>query len=115
MGVLTGKHLEIQSARLDGNKPFLKKLKGLKMHKRDFKNLFTELVAKLEEYDQAGEFPILTSKVRELIEKTAQYLLLSDDWRLSDKEANFIFACGLGLSKRVFEFLKEREKARSAG
>ena len=115
LGVLTGKLLEIQSARLDGNKPFLKKLKGLKMHKRDFKNLYTELVAKLEEYDQAGEFPILTSKVRNLIEKTAQYLLLSDDWKLSDKEANFIFACGLGLSKRVFEFLKEREKARSAG
>ncbi|RTZ69445.1 MAG: hypothetical protein DSZ30_02575 [Aquificaceae bacterium] len=112
LGVLTGKLLQIQEGRLEGNKPFLKKLKGLKMRKGDFKNLFTELVAKLEEYNQAGEFPILTKKVKKLIEKTAQYLLSCEDWKLSDKEANFIFACGMGLSQRVFEILdKETREA----
>jgi CRISPR-associated protein Csh1 len=105
LGVLTGKLLKIQEGRLDGNKPFLKKLKGLKMHKKDFKNLFTEVVAKLEEYDQASDYRVLTKKVEKVIEKTAQYLLSSQDWKLSDKEANFIFACGMGLSQKVFDFI----------
>jgi CRISPR-associated protein Csh1 len=108
LGVLTEKLLEVQEKRLDGNKPFLKKLKGLKMGKRDFKNLFTEVVAKLEEYNQASDFRVLTKKVKKVIEKTAQYLLSSQDWKLSDKEANFIFACGMGLSQKVFEILDKK-------
>jgi CRISPR-associated protein Cas8b/Csh1 subtype I-B len=78
------------------------------MGKKDFKNLFTEVVAKLEEYNQASDFRVLTKKVKKVIEKTAQYLLSSQDWKLSDKEANFIFACGMGLSQKVFEILDKK-------
>ena len=115
LGALTWKLLQRQEIRL-GNKPFLRKLKGLKMTRRDFENLYTELVNKLEEYDQIEDYPVLTREVKTLMEKVATLMLSAKDWELSTKRANFIFACGLGLGEKIFEVLsKEKEKARSAG
>jgi CRISPR-associated protein Cas8b/Csh1 subtype I-B len=110
LGVLTGYLLKIQAARLDGNKPFIRKLKGFKLRKKDFENLYTELLNKLEEYDQAGELPVITKYIKYLIEKTTEYLLSSAEWSISDKEANFLLASGIGLSGKVLEILKEQFK-----
>ncbi len=104
LGVLTQLLLEKQYKERE-SKPFLKKLKGFKLHPEDFKELYTELRAKFEEYDLWGK------KIALLFEEAAKYLLRSPQKpKVSQKEANFIFAAGMGLKKEVFDLLKEEEE-----
>ena len=104
LGVLTQTLLEKQYKERE-SKPFLKKLKGFKLHLEDFKELYTELRAKFEEYDLWGK------KIALLFEEAAKYLLSSPEKpKVSQREANFIFASGMGLKREVFDLLKEEEK-----
>ncbi len=104
LGVLTQTLLEKQYGER-GNKPFLKKLKGFKLHLEDFIGLYPELRAKFEEYDLWGK------KIALLFEEAGRYLLRSPEKpKVSQREANFIFATGMGLKKEVFDLLKEEEK-----
>jgi len=104
LGVLTQYLLEVQQKER-GNKPFLKKLKGFKLRPEDFEKLYTEVRAKLEEYDRWGK------KVAFLFGEAGKYLLSSPQKpKITQREANFIFATGMGLKNEVFNLLKEEEK-----
>ena len=104
LGVLTQTLLDFQQ-RERGSKPFLKKLKGFKLHLEDFITLYPELRAKFEEYDLWGK------NIALLFEKAGKYLLRSTEKpKISQREANFIFATGMGLKKEVIDLLKEEEK-----
>ncbi len=77
-------------------KPFMKKLKGLKMDERDIKALLPEVQNKLEEY---GSFD---KGKKQIASEASRYLLeAGDGWKLSVDEINFYFACGMNLSERI--------------
>jgi len=91
MGFLTEYLLEEQRKER-GSKPFLKKLKSLKMDWEDIIKLLPELRQKLEEYE-AFDYP----SVRMLFGEISQTLLQSAKPKASVGELNFYFASGMGL------------------
>jgi CRISPR-associated protein Csh1 len=91
MGFLTEHLLEKQRIER-GSKPFLKKLKSLKMDWGDIVQLLPELRQKLEEYE-AFDYP----SVRMLFGEISQTLLQSAKPKASVGELNFYFASGMGL------------------
>jgi CRISPR-associated protein Csh1 len=91
MGFLTEYLLEEQRKER-GSKPFLKKLKSLKMDWGDIVQLLPELRQKLEEYE-AFDYP----SVRMLFGEISQALLQSAKPKASVGELNFYFASGMGL------------------
>jgi CRISPR-associated protein Csh1 len=91
MGFLTEYLLEEQR-RERGSKPFLKKLKSLKMDWQDIVQLLPELRQKLEEYEVFDY-----SWVRMLFGEISQTLLRSVKPKASVGELNFYFASGMGL------------------
>jgi hypothetical protein len=91
MGFLTEYLLEEQRKERK-SKPFLKKLKSLKMDWEDIIKLLPELRQKLEEYE-AFDYP----SVRMLFGEISQTLLQSTKPKASVGELNFYFASGMGL------------------
>ncbi|MCI4454378.1 MAG: TIGR02556 family CRISPR-associated protein [Thermodesulfobacterium sp.] len=91
MGFLTEHLLERQRIER-GSKPFLKKLKSLKMDWQDIVQLLPELRQKLEEYEVFDY-----SSVRMLFGEISQTLLQSAKPKASVGELNFYFASGMGL------------------
>ena len=95
LGVLTQMLLNKQYSYRN-SKPFMKKLKSLKMDEKDIKSLLPELMNKLEEYDsfKKGE--------RIIAQEASKYLLeAGDNWKMSIDEINFYFACGMNLFEEV--------------
>ncbi len=90
MGFLAEYLLEEQR-RERGSKPFLKKLKSLKMDWQDIVQLLPELRQKLEEYE-AFDYPSRT-----LFAEISQTILQSAKPKASVGELNFYFASGMGL------------------
>lgn len=81
-------------------KPFIKKLKGLKMDEKDIKALLPEVQNKLEEYES---FDIGKQK---LAKEASNYLLeAGDNWKMSVDEINFYFACGMNLADEVAKII----------
>lgn len=77
-------------------KPFMKKLKSLKMDERDIKALLPEVQNKLEEYDSFD-----TGK-RAIASEASKYLLeAGNGWKTSVNEINFHFACGMNLTDDI--------------
>jgi CRISPR-associated protein Csh1 len=75
-----------------GAKPFMKKLKGLKMEERNIKTLLAEVQNKLEEYESFDKGK------RKIASEVSRYLLeAGDGWKMSIDEMNFYFACGMNL------------------
>jgi CRISPR-associated protein Csh1 len=91
MGFLA-EHLLEEQRRERGSKPFLKKLKSLKMDWQDIVQLLPELRQKLEEYE-VFDYP----SVRMLFGEISQTLLQSVKPKASVGELNFYFASGMGL------------------
>jgi len=91
MGFLTEYLLEEQRKERK-SKPFLKKLKSLKMDWEDIIKLLPELRQKLEEYE-AFDYP----SVRMLFGEISQTLLQSTKPKASVGELNFYFVSGMGL------------------
>lgn len=83
-----------------GAKPFMKKLKGLRMDERDIKALLPEVQNKFEEYDSFG-------KGKKLVAKEAyKYLFTAgDNWKLSVDEINFFFVGGMNLVEDIKDIL----------
>ncbi len=105
MGALTEKLLSVQAKERDGNKPFLKALKSLKMTERDLKGLLPKVRNKLEEYDRFGKGESI------LYTKASEYLAQAPpSWRMSVDELNFYFALGLGMFDRVAQFIYEKKE-----
>ncbi|HRD02901.1 MAG TPA: TIGR02556 family CRISPR-associated protein [Candidatus Saccharicenans sp.] len=95
LGVLTQLLLNKQYAERD-NKPFLKKLKGLKMDENDIKKLLPEVQNKLEEYDSFDRGKRLIAS------EASKYLLeAGNDWKMPADEINFYFACGMNLADEI--------------
>jgi CRISPR-associated protein Csh1 len=104
LGVLCEQLLAKQKEKR-GSKPFLKKLKGLKMNQRDIVSLFSEMRHKFEEYD---EYNYLIAK---LFEIAADYLLKEkENWELSTDEINFYFATGMALSWEIIGKIRQETK-----
>ncbi|MCL5673954.1 MAG: TIGR02556 family CRISPR-associated protein [Deltaproteobacteria bacterium] len=97
-----------------GSKPFIKKLKGLRMDDRDIKALLPDVQNKLEEYGvfEDNKNRNLAYQIRSDV---SQYLLLNDfdNWGLSIDEINFYFACGMNLYKNIKEyFFQQKQKCK---
>lgn len=86
-------------------KPFIKKLKGLKMDEKDIKALLPDVQAKLEEYDSFDKGKRLIAS------EIAKYILSAGDrWGISNNEINFYFACGMNLADDIAEIAYQRIK-----
>jgi len=107
LGVLT--QLLLNKQWVDRNaKPFMKKLKGLKMDEKDIKALLPDVQNKLEEYDSFDKGKRLIAS------ETSKYLLeAGDDWKMPVDEINFYFACGMNLTDNVadvaYQIIKKEE------
>lgn len=102
-GALTQRLLRIQSATRNA-KPFLKKLKGLKMDETDIRAILPQVQNKLEEYDS------FKRKERLIASQASKYLLeAGDGWKMSTDEINFYFACGLNLAEEIENIIKTDE------
>jgi len=88
-----------------GSKPFLKKLKCLRMDENDIKSLLPEIQNKFEEYKSF-------SKSRKCIFQEAyNYLFTAGDrWNLTNDEINFYFAGGMNLAGSIKDIFYADEK-----
>ncbi|MDI6763585.1 MAG: TIGR02556 family CRISPR-associated protein [Thermodesulfobacteriota bacterium] len=103
LGVLTQKLLNIQAYKR-GAKPFMKKLKSLKMSQKDIIGLLPAVQYKLEEYESFDTW-------RKLAQESSKYLLAqTDDWKLSVDEINFYFACGMNLMEQITAIIYPENK-----
>ena len=104
MGALTERLLRVQKNER-GSKPFLKKLKGLKMSENDLKGLLPEVRIKLEEYGRYG------AGEDRLFKLASQYLSRApSSWNISAEEMNFFFALGMGMFDTIAKFIYNREE-----
>ncbi len=98
-GTLTQMLLNKQ-AKERGSKPFMKKLKGLKMEERDIKALLKDVQNKFEEYNSFGKGKKLVA------EEAYNYLFTAgDNWKLSVDEINYYFAGGMALVCKIKDIL----------
>ncbi|MCI4458806.1 MAG: TIGR02556 family CRISPR-associated protein [Thermocrinis sp.] len=104
MGFLTEHLLERQRIER-GSKPFLKKLKSLKMDWQDIVQLLPELRQKLEEYEVFDY-----SSVRMLFGEISQTLLQSAKPKASVGELNFYFVSGMGLYSKYGGLMFNRKQ-----
>lgn len=107
LGVLTQLLLNKQSYARKA-KPFMKKLKGLKMDEKDIKALLPEVQNKLEEYEYFDKF----DKGERLIASEASKYLLEagDGWKMSVDEINYYFVCGMNLTDNVKDIVYSKIK-----
>jgi CRISPR-associated protein Csh1 len=105
LGALTQKLLNIQAYKRQGAKPFMKKLKSLKMDQKDIMGLLPDVQDKLEQYESFDTW-------RRLAQESSKYLLVNagDDWKLSIDEINFYFACGMNLMEQVTNIIYPESK-----
>jgi CRISPR-associated protein Csh1 len=103
LGVLTQMLLNKQYADRKA-KPFMKKLKSLKMGERDIIALMPEVQNKLEEYDSFDKGK------RAIASEASKYLLAAGDgWKISVDEINFHFACGMNLIDDIAKVVYPKE------
>ncbi len=102
LGVLTQMLLNKQYSDRN-SKPFMKKLKGLKMDEKDIKALLPEIMNKLEEYDSFD-------KGKRIIAQEASKHLLEagDNWKMPVDEINFYFANGMNLSDEIAKVVYDK-------
>ena len=87
-------------------KPFMKKLKGLKMSEKDLKALLPDVQNKLEEYDSFDKGK------RKIATEASKYILEAGEaWKMPVDEINFYFACGMNLVDQVAEVVYKKEAA----
>lgn len=85
-------------------KPFMKKIKSLKMDERDIKALLPDVQNKLEEYDSFDKGK------RMIAAEASKYLLeAGDGWKMPVDEINFYFACGMNLTDSVASIVYPQE------
>lgn len=109
MGSLTQLLLNKQWSERNA-KPFMKKLKGLKMDENDIKPLLPEVQNKLEEYDAFDKGKRLIAS------EISKYLLeAGDGWKMSVDEINFYFACGMNLVDDIASIIYQKENTIKKG
>lgn len=96
IGACCKRIMDIQE-RTRGARPFLGKLKGLRLAESDLKRLFPEAIDKAEAYGEENR-----RKVSGLLECAGAALLAAGDgWDLSPDEVAYYFALGLVLAPRL--------------
>lgn len=104
LGTLTQLLLEKQYSSRN-SKPFMKKLKGLKMDEKDIKSLLPEVQNKLEEYDSFDKGKKLIAS------EISKYLLeAGEGWKMSVDVINFYFACGMNLADEIKNIVYPKNK-----
>jgi len=104
LGALTQLLLNTQWTKRNA-KPFMKKLKGLKMDEKNIKALLPEVQNKLEEYDSFDKGKRLIAS------EVSKYLIeAGEGWKMSVDEINFYFACGMNLIDSVAEIAYSKVK-----
>lgn len=90
---------------LRGSKPFIKKLKGLKMDEKEIKALLPQIINKLEEYDSFdfGKQKIASEASRYLLESGGR-------WKMSVDEINYYFVCGMNLADELANIVYKNNK-----
>jgi CRISPR-associated protein Csh1 len=102
LGVLTQMLLKKQYSDRN-SKPFMKKLKSLKMDEKDIKALLPEVMNKLEEYDSFDKGK------RIIAQEASRYLLeAGDNWKMSIDEINYYFACGMNMLEEVAKVVYDK-------
>lgn len=98
-GALTEMLLRKQYAQRK-SKPFMKKLKSLKMDEADIKGRIKDVQNKLEEYDAFD-------KGKRIVAKEAyDYICAAgDEWKISIDEINFYFAAGMNLLDKIIPII----------
>jgi len=92
IGILVKKLLNIQFQERNAT-PFYKNLKALSLNQKDFQQIFTKTINKLNEYNK-NYYADLEALI------TDYFIKAGDVWKLSKKEMNFTFALGLALNKK---------------
>lgn len=103
LGVLTQLLLNKQWQDRD-SKPFMKKLKSLKMDERDIKALLPEVQNKLEEYNSfdKGKRVIAAEMSKHLLEA-------GEGWKMPVDEINYYFANGMNLYDEIATIAYKKE------
>lgn len=97
-GVLAQRVLDYQEDQV-GTRAFSSKLGGLILNKRDIMRILSQARNKLYEYD---EFKPVD---RIIFEKASELLSSSDDWKMNIDEISYYFSLGLGMKRRVYDFI----------
>jgi CRISPR-associated protein Csh1 len=86
------------------SKPFMKKLKSLKMDERDIKSLLPEVQNKLEEYDSFDKGKRVIAA-----EMSTHLLDAGEGWKMSVDEINYYFANGMNLYDEIATIAYKKE------
>ena len=91
VGFLAAKLLNWQALKENGRKPFIPKLKGLKLNKTEIKRLLPEIQNKLIEYDADFYHEAQTLVATYLVEA-------GENWGINDLDVPFYFSLGLNMA-----------------
>jgi len=101
-------HLMEEQRRQRGSKPFLKKLKSLKMRWEDFLGLLPELRQKLEEYEIYDY-----KSVKTLYDEVSERLLKAEKPKTAIDELNFYFVVGMGIYGKFKDLFFRKNKIKN--
>ncbi|WP_427338288.1 TIGR02556 family CRISPR-associated protein [Caloranaerobacter sp. DY30410] len=102
LGFLTQKLLNLQYAK-EKRKPFISRLKGLRLSKKDIKRLLPEIQNKFIEYD--AEY------YRDIQALASKYLLeAGEKWAISELDIPFYFSLGMNLERHIILTDKEEDE-----
>lgn len=93
VGFLAQKLLNLQHI-LEGRKPFINRLKGLKLGKKDIKRLLPEIQNKFIEYD--------SNYYRDIQALASKYLIeAGEKWSITELDIPFYFSLGMNLERHI--------------
>lgn len=93
VGFLSQKLLNIQYAK-ENRTPFVNRLKGLKLNKKDIRRLLPEIQNKFVEYD--------ANYYKDVESITSLYLLKAgENWSISELDIPFYFSLGMNLERHI--------------
>ena len=81
-----------------GNRPFLKKVQGIKMDRRKLQQIYPEAQTKLRQYNSFGL--VAQTLDPQLAEA---WIKCGEKWNISDEESTFAFTLGMSLAGKIRE------------
>lgn len=102
IGFLSQKLLNLQYIK-EKRKPFISRLRGLKLNKKDIRRLLPEIQNKFVEYD--GDY------YRDIQGLASRYLIeVGENWSISELDIPFYFAIGMNLERHIILKTEKEEK-----
>ena len=81
-----------------GNRPFLKKVQGIKMDRRKLQQIYPEAQTKLRQYDR---FNLVAQTLDPQLAEA--WVKCGENWTISDEESTFAFTLGMSLAGKIRE------------